>query len=344
MFGVEATAGATWPVDGGRSGEPAQGDDAEALLAEADAAHAEVGAAELRLLRAIRGLDEAGAWLCEGARDTSHLVSMRYGISCWKARRWIGAAHALEALPRIARALERGELSLDEVCELARFATPADEAGLVAWAARVSVATIRHRGDLEVRRTAEQVLEPERCRYLDTWYTEDGRFGMQAELPAAQGRVVELAIERLTERIPPMPDEAGEEGSRARRADALVALCSAGLGADPDPDRATVVVHATVEALGGRANAEVESGPVIGTPTLERLACSARLQIVTEDEAGTVVELTPARRVPPAWMVRQVRYRDRGCTFPGCGTRRSPRLITSGSGPAAGGPSSPTSR
>ncbi|MFN8233219.1 MAG: HNH endonuclease signature motif containing protein [Actinomycetota bacterium] len=42
---------------------------------------------------------------------------------------------------------------------------------------------------------------------------------------------------------------------------------------------------------------------------------------MTEDEAGTVVEHTPARRVPPAWMVRQVRYRDRGCTFPGCGTR-----------------------
>jgi hypothetical protein len=302
---------------GGRS----RADDAALRLAAADAANARVGAAQLDLLRLVGELDRHEVWLEEGARDTAHLLSMRYGISCWKARRWIGAAHALASLPRLARALEIGELSLDKVCELARFATATEEAGLVAWAERVSVATIRYRGDLELRRTAEQVLEPERARFLDTWYTDDGRFGLQAELPAAQGRVVERALERLAERIPPMPDEDDAEGARARRADALVAVCSAELAADPDPDRATVVVHASVETIAGRANAELESGPVIGAETLARLACSARMQLIVEDREGAVVDLTPARRVPPAWMLRQVRYRDRGCTFPGCGTR-----------------------
>jgi hypothetical protein len=231
------------------------------LLAAADAAHARVGKAQLRLLAMIRALDGAETWLDEGARDAAHLVSMRYGISCWKARRWIGAAHALASLPRLARSLATGELSLDKVCELARFANRASETGLATWAAKVSVATIRHRGDLELRRTAEQVLEPERARFLDTWYTDDGRFGLQAELPAAQGRVVERALERLVERIPAMPDEDDTEGVRARRADALVAVCSAELAAGPDPDRATVVVHASAEALAGDANAELASGP-----------------------------------------------------------------------------------
>ena len=27
-------------------------------------------------------------------------------------------------------------------------------------------------------------------------------------------------------------------------------------------------------------------------------------------------------REPPAWMVRQLKYRDRECRFPGCGSRR----------------------
>ena len=29
----------------------------------------------------------------------AHWLKMRYGISDWKARRWIAAAHALESLP-----------------------------------------------------------------------------------------------------------------------------------------------------------------------------------------------------------------------------------------------------
>ncbi|HEY7668228.1 MAG TPA: DUF222 domain-containing protein [Actinomycetota bacterium] len=306
----------------GRGGTASvHGLDGAALLAAADAAHARVGAAERELLRSIAELDRHDAWIAEGARDTAHLLSMRYGISCWKARRWIGAAHALETLPHLSSALETGAMSLDKISELARFATPVSERGLIGWARAVSVATIRRRGDLEQRRTRQEVIEPERTRSLDTWYTDDGRFGLEAELPAAQGRVVEQALERLVERVPTMPGEADTEGIRARRADALLALCSARLAADPDPDRATVVVHASLEALRGEANAELESGPVIGPETATRLLCDARIQLVAEDRDGTVLDLTPVRRVPPAWMARLVRHRDRGCTFPGCGTR-----------------------
>jgi HNH endonuclease len=43
---------------------------------------------------------------------------------------------------------------------------------------------------------------------------------------------------------------------------------------------------------------------------------------VFEDAAGDVVGLGRTSREPPAWMLRQVRYRDRECRFPGCGARR----------------------
>lgn len=68
----------------------------------------------------------------------AHWLSMRYGISDWKARRWIAAAHALEGLPRISEAFASGELGIDKVVELTRFATAETEGRLITWAQRVS--------------------------------------------------------------------------------------------------------------------------------------------------------------------------------------------------------------
>jgi hypothetical protein len=134
--------------------------------------------------------------------------------------------------------------------------------------------------------------------------------------------VVARAIERAVQDVPVMPGEEDTAFASARRADALVALCSARLAGDPDPDRATVIVHADLERLAaGSASAELEDGPAIAPEVAQRLACTARIQVSVEDAAGDVVAMDRMRREPPAWMVRQVRYRDRGCRFPGCGTR-----------------------
>ena len=287
-------------------------------IREVDAAHAQVGAAERGLLGAIRRIDRLEAWRDDGARDLAHWLWMRYGVSYWKASRWIVAAHALENLPGLSAALVAGELGIDKVLELCRFARSETEADLIAWAQQVSCATVRRRGDLEVRRSAEEIVASERSRRLGWWWQDD-RFGLQAELPAAQGAVVAKALERMTQQVPTMPDEQGPWNVEARRADALVALCSAQIASDPDPDRATVVVHTRLERMD--ANAEIEDGPVIAPQTLQRLLCTARTHVVVEAGAE-VVALQPLRRDPPAWMVRQLRYRDRGCRFPGCGSKR----------------------
>ena len=70
-----------------------------ALVSAMDAAHTHVGLAQRELLRLIPEADRLEAWRDAGARDTAHWLSMRYGISCSKARRWIAAAHALKRLP-----------------------------------------------------------------------------------------------------------------------------------------------------------------------------------------------------------------------------------------------------
>ena len=296
----------------------------QTLICELDAAHARIGGEHRELLRVLARVDRSEAWTGLGARDAAHWLAMRYGISEWKARRWIGAAHALEVLPGLSEALASGGLGIDKVHELARFAAPDTEARLITWARKVSCAAVRHRGDLEVRASSEEVLDAERERSVTWWYLDGGRrFGLEAELPAAQGAIVARALARLAETVPHMPGENGEIFVSARRADALVALCSARIADDPDPDRATVVVHAQARGLSdGTGGCEVEDGPVIHPETVRRLLCNARVQTVIEDERGTVLGLGRMTREPSAAMVRQVRYRDRECRFPGCGARR----------------------
>src|SRR5438034_10611715 len=117
----------------------------------ADSVHRVIGFAHQELFGAIADIDRRDRWRGDGARDLAHWVCMRYGISEWKARRWVAAAHALERLPGLADALSTGRLGVDKVVELARFATPEDEAGLIVWAGRGSCARIRRTGDAAMR-------------------------------------------------------------------------------------------------------------------------------------------------------------------------------------------------
>jgi len=146
--------------DQARSGVPEQDDcSTEELIEGMDAVHAGICAGQRELFRFIAHADFIGAWWDCGARDLAHWLSMRYGISHWKANRWIAAAHALEGLALISQAFSSGELSIDKVVELTRFATPETEARLIAWAQRVSCAAIRRRGDLAARHSIEDTRD-----------------------------------------------------------------------------------------------------------------------------------------------------------------------------------------
>jgi hypothetical protein len=321
------------------------------VVCELDAAHREVSGAQRRMLALIAEADRRESWRDTGAHGLAHWLSMRYGISWWKASRWVHAAHALDHLPAIAEALACGRLSLDAVVELTRFAMPDDEAGLVEWAETVSPGAIRDRADLWAKQDRDDVVDAQESRTLSWWWFDEGRrFALEAELPGAQGAVVANAIQAMARRTPVMPgEEAWSMG--ARRADALLALCSAGGPEDSDargvhvtprthvaprttrqledarhPEdarRPTVVVHARLEGLlNGAGGAELEGVPAIPVDAARRLLCDARIQTVVEDRSGNAIGVGRTRREPAPWMVRQIRYRDRECRFPACGARR----------------------
>jgi hypothetical protein len=298
--------------------------DDEKLIREIDAEHARLAAGHHRLLRLVAEVDRRETWRDVGARDTAHWLSIRYGVSQWKARRWIAAAHALESLPRVSEALVSGDLHVDKVVELTRFAAPETESRLVLWASGVSCGAIRRRADVVARRSSEDAEEVERARSLSWWTFDEGRrFGLEGELPSADGAIVARMLDRLAASLPVMPDEHGAPHVDARRADALVALCSGQAAEGPDRDRATLVVHAVVDPrTGDLSQGQIEDGSAISAGTARRLACNARIQAMIEDETGMPVRLGRITREPPPWMLRQLRYRDGECRFPGCGSRR----------------------
>jgi hypothetical protein len=177
------------------------------------------------------------------------------------------------ALAGDSEAFSLGELGIDKVCELTRFAT-----------------------------REETDRDAERTRSLTFWFENEGRvFGLCAYLPAAQGAQLVKALDRVAEHMPVNP---GEEDVHldARRADALLALTGTRIAQDADPDRATVVMHATVDALCSQDGAaEIEGGPVIHAETARRLACNARVQMVPARTSHRVVG--KRRHDRPRWTI-----------------------------------------
>jgi hypothetical protein len=168
------------------------------------------------------------------------------------------------------------------VLERCRFATPDSEHRLIAWARRVMPATVRHKADVACAPSREEVVEVECARYLRYWFADEGTsLYLEGLMPADQGAVVAQALDRMAGRLPDIVADADDDAPpgcetslEMRRADALYALASHRIACDADADRATVMVHAPLEALAGLGGGcEAEGGAVLNPDTARRLAC-----------------------------------------------------------------------
>ncbi len=289
-------------------------------------------------------IDCAEDWEVQGAHDAAHWISMALQVSYWRASRWLESARALESLPAIAEAFERGRLSLYSVMELSRFATPEDDDALSAWAQEVSLAQVIKAADRACAKV-EEARQASADRSLEYCYTDGGsRFFLTADLTGADGAIVAARLDALAAEVPVLPGEEQSPGFDpdttlgTRRADALVALCGHGSnaavgselpgGANPDL-RAShgivpkVLVHTSLDSLADfEAASHIEGGPPICRETLERVLCNASVQALLEDRDGNVMGVGRTSRKPTKAMMRQLRYRDVTCVFPGCSHSR----------------------
>ncbi len=258
------------------------------------------------LLVFIAEHDRREAWRVDGARSMADWVAYRIGYSDRYARALVAVAKALEFLPAIADSLRAGLLTWEKVKWLASFATIDEDVALANDAIGMSAAEVRTMALDRLRVTREMAEARLRLRYVHIQRDrEHGLVRGSFCLPDVEGEIVLKAIERRAKQAP-------VEGSFAqRRADALVEICSMALGADADPDRATVVVHAH-----GAGGGTLEGGTRIAQDTVRRLACDARIQTVFHTE-GTLSAAAMKRTVPPH-LYRELRERDETCVFPGC--------------------------
>ena len=310
------------------------GDEIAELSAHLDAATA-------RLLDLIREFDARAGWNT-GFRSCAEWLSWRVGLDLGAARERVRVAHALGALPLMAQALARGELSYAKVRALTRVATPETEERLLVVGRQGTAAHVERivRGWRQVDRHAEarEAARRHAVRALHVYQDEDGTVVIRGRLAPEVGAVVMKALEAaratLYQRSWQTFADASEGVSSEtptmaqQQADALALLAETALHHELDPgaasDRYQVVVHVDAAALANPdepGGSVLEEGVRVSAETSRRLACDASRVVMRHDEAGRPIEVgVRTRTIPPA-MRRALNHRDRGCRFPGCGVR-----------------------
>jgi hypothetical protein len=253
-------------------------------------------------------------------RSGADWLIYRFGISRRSVQRYVRAARALSPYPVVRAALGAGELCLDQAVALASR-LEADEDASLEREAELTQAAVGLSADALARaaRLARPVTKDEaqarhearRLRFR--FDPEEGMLHLWGALADTEGASLREALRRRAAKMGKNPETDAYDPIEARMADALAEMAKESLGADPDPDRATVVVFTRGAAP------ELRFGPTISEDSWERLSCDARAQEVEILDDGSLGGIEDLSRTVPPWLRRVIEERDGGCAWPGCG-------------------------
>jgi hypothetical protein len=288
-----------------------------------DQMHGVANAAMHALLSALVEMDQRETWRIDGATSTAMWLQLRHGLSELAARQWVRVARGLVFCPSVAASFRDGHLSWDQLVaavDLVAHGGMTDDVAGIESVGRTAAELQR------LAREAKKVSRREsnhrhHRRYVALKPDSDG-VRISGWLPDAEGKNLEIAFERGLAHDDPGDGLSEWRPIGERRADVLSDLVSARLGADADPDRATIVVHTNAATLAAGNDdldlAAIQLGPVISTATLHRLACDGRCQLVVDDALGRTVAVAKTIHAVPQWLRRRILDRDGGCRWPGC--------------------------
>lgn len=202
-------------------------DDNDQLADEITTLAGQINAANYRFLKLLAEFDRRGAWVDAGIRSCAYWLNWKCGIAMNAAREKVRVARALDGLPEINEAFEKGKLSFSKVRAMTRIATAENESNLLMVA---NYGTAQH---MEVLVRAYRLVSPQ-CdadegiankvfedvafgnikssdnkksenqqdqRKVSCYQDDDGMWHIQALLPAEEGGLLVKVLQELGNRL-----------------------------------------------------------------------------------------------------------------------------------------------
>ena len=252
-----------------------------------------INAANYRLLQLVARFDAQEGWNEGGVRSCAHWLAWKCGYTEGAAREKVRTARALQGLPKIGAAFEKGELSYSMVRALTRKACPASEDLYLMYARHATVSQVERlvRGHDRAERMQAKVAGPmqHNARALSYMREEDGCWTFKAKLPPEAGELLVKTLHAVIRqdedeqagghaapeymdggyRIPPDANGKPRKTFAQKQADALTALAEhyvatqereEGTVSLRGDERCQVMLHVDVATLQQHSGGGSESG------------------------------------------------------------------------------------
>ena len=307
------------------------------------------------MLLDIAEFDRTEAWRGDGSLSMRDWLVAHCHVSRARARTLVEAAAKANQLPALSRALSEGRLTLDVFAPLASVATPDTDADLARasehWTpkqARELVSEVKGVTDADaaarfVRRFVR--FDDERCLIWaqltgDSFALVKSTILGRARLhghPSAndpdyirfESRCADALLQICVEqgRRPPATRTDPSASASASTSGASGKTTTVG-EARPAPvhggARTTMIVHTDLDRLlygDGYGHASIDGVGPISAEVARRLACNAHIALSFDATDGTSLDQKQMERDPTEAQRIEIRRRDKGCRFPGCGCK-----------------------
>ena len=312
---------------------PADGRSAEVLAAGILDLRGAADLVELVCARWLRGFERVGGPEAAGATSTVAWVQSECRLSGQAAADRVEVGRHLDALPRVAAAVESGEIGFEHAAVLARTARDvgpqvirAAEEDLLDEARRTDPGRVRgvarsFRHAVDSGAFLANAMSQRDRRRLRLIEYADGMTAIDGLLDPESAAVVRTALDPFM-----MPAAGDDRTAEQRRLDGLVAMgrqsLSGGMAGPAGRRRAQVIVLVSEASLRGKPGApaaDMGRGAMVPAESARRIACDCVLTTVSVDADGKPAHPGRSRRTftPGEWAVMAAR--DRGCRWPGCG-------------------------